>query len=72
MVFCEDQSRYLLIIKSDEEIIRYAKIKKIKIKNCRCSWRKLYVTNRFDIPIKKLVSYNRKWFKKFIKNDTKY
>ena len=65
--FCEDQSRYLLIIKSDEEIIRYAKIKKIKIKKIAdVVGENFTVTNRFDIPIKKLISYNRKWFKKFI------
>ena len=25
----------------------------------------------FDIPIKKLISYNNKWFRKFLENDTK-
>ena len=62
--FCEDQSRYLLIIKSDEEIIRYAKIKKIKIKKIAdVVGENFTVTNRFDIPIKKLVSYNKNGLK---------
>ena len=64
--FGEDQSRYLLIVKSEKEIKNAAKISNIKVKKIATVFGDYFnVINKFEIPIKKLISYNNKWFEKF-------
>ncbi len=65
--FSEDQARYLIAVNHDEKLKNIAKIKKIKIQKigivCGDSFS---IINKFEIPVKKLISYNNAWFKNYI------
>ncbi len=65
--FCEDQSRYILIVKSEKEIKQSAEDSKIKVqKIATVIGDHFNIINKFEIPIKKLINYNNKWFEKFV------
>jgi len=66
-IFGEDQSRYILIIEEKFDIRKYidkkVDINKIGIVKGTC----LKFTNCFEIPVKKLIKLNNKWFNEYLK-----
>ena len=68
MVFGEDQSRYLLVLRNVDDLKKIAKKNKVKI--CEVAvvenTDNFTVENNFKIPIKKLIKYNNSWYKKFV------
>ncbi len=66
-LFCEDQSRYLIIVKEDIKIKKLAKKNKIKAeKIAEIKGDYFSIVNKFEISLKKLINYNNKWFNNFI------
>ena len=66
--FGEDQSRYLLVLNSVDDLKRIAKKNKVKISEVAIveNTDKFIVEDNFKIPIKKLIKYNNSWYKKFV------
>ena len=66
-LFGEDQSRYLLVVNSQDTILNAAKKEKIKLEEIATVYGdKFRVIKKFEISVKKLINYNNKWFKNFI------
>ncbi len=67
-LFCEDQSRYILIANPKNYIKELATKYKIQAKKIGVvKGKSLKFTNKFEIPVKDLIKYNNIWFKKFMK-----
>ncbi len=65
--FCEDQSRYIIIVKNEKELISSAKINEINLQEVAIvDGNSFSIINQFEISVKKLISYNNTWFKRFV------
>ncbi|MEE2695226.1 MAG: phosphoribosylformylglycinamidine synthase subunit PurL [Pseudomonadota bacterium] len=66
-LFSEDQSRYLIIISEENKLISLAKKAKVKIqKIADVLGESLYAKKTIEIPVKTLIKYNNRWFKRFV------
>ena len=61
--FSEDQSRYVIVPKNNEEIEYLASIENISINKLgKAGGKKLIIKNCLEIAIKDLIDINNKWF----------
>jgi phosphoribosylformylglycinamidine synthase len=66
-LFGEDQSRYLIIVKEEKKLRLHAKKAKVKIlKIAEVLGNSFQLKKVFDIPVKDIIKYNHRWFKKFV------
>ena len=65
-LFCEDQSRYLLVVKNDKILQEFAISHNIEvIKIAEVNGENFTLINQFDISVKKLIKYNSNWFEEY-------
>ena len=65
-LFCEDQSRYLLVVNDDKILQEFAISHNIEIiKVAKVGGENFSLRNQFEIPVKKLIKYNTKWFEEY-------
>ena len=62
-LFSEDQSRYLIATSNIEKLIKNAQKENIVLHEIgKTIKEKLILKNHFEIPIKKIIYLNNKWF----------
>ena len=67
-LFCEDQSRYLLIVNNDNILKEFAISHNIEINKVgEVNGENFTLKNQFEIPVKRLIKYNSNWFERYIK-----
>ena len=65
--FSEDQSRYIIVSKENENLIELAKKNEISLEQIgKVKGKSLKIKKSFDISIKELINYNNKWFNNYM------
>jgi phosphoribosylformylglycinamidine (FGAM) synthase-like enzyme len=66
-LFGEDSSRYIIITNNEKKLLKYAKKMNVSIKNIGKVKGSLFkIRNEFEISLKDLITYNKRWFKNYI------
>ena len=66
-LFGEDSSRYIIITSNEKKLLKYAKKMNVSIKNIGKVKGSLFkIRNEFEISLKDLITYNKRWFKNYI------
>ena len=69
-LFGEDPSRYIITTKNKEKLVKLATQKNITIQKVGKSEGDLFkISNEFEISVKKLVTYNKLWFKNYLNGE---
>ena len=65
--FSEDQSRYIVISKKHDNLIKLAKKNNVSLEWIgKVKGKSLKIKNSFDISVKELINYNNKWFNNYM------
>ena len=66
-LFGEDSSRYIITTNNEKKLVKYAKKMDVFIKKIgKVEGNSFKIINEFEISLKDLITYNKKWFKNFI------
>jgi phosphoribosylformylglycinamidine synthase len=66
-LFGEDSSRYIITASNEKKLVKYAKKMDVFIKKIgKVEGNSFKIINEFEISLKDLITYNKKWFKNFI------
>ena len=66
-LFGEDSSRYIITTNNEKKLVKYAKRMGVFIKKIgKVEGNSFNIRNEFEISLKDLITYNKKWFKNFI------
>ena len=69
-LFSEEPSRFIVSIKNDKDFLRIAKKNKVFVEKIgEVSGKNFKIINELEIPLKKLINYNKTWFHDYLRID---